>query len=465
MRISLKSKLSLSYMMVIVLCVLLISALANFFFDKHFREYVKENQEQKNKQIVAQLSAQYSEKGEWNYDMIEAIGVSALENGLIMKVKDQLGETIWDATEHNNGMCQRIIEQMAHNVSVRYPNVKGSYTEIPYTLYHKLSKVGVAEIGSYGPYYLSDNDLAFINTLNNLLLGAGIFSLAFALIIGNIMARRVSAPISKVIRSAQSIEKGYYTDKIPDDSGTREISQLTTTINNLGESLGKQESLRKRLTGDLAHELRTPLATLQSHMEAMIDGIWEPDAERLLSCHDEIVRISKMVGNLEELARYESENLVLNKVHFDVKELIKRLLQNFEKAFLNKNIDVTVSGETQELSADKDKISQVLVNLLSNAQKYTPQGGKVDIRVKGAEDTVAVIIKDNGQGIPKEDLPYIFERFYRADKSRNRLTGGSGIGLTIAKAIVTAHKGTIEVHSDVGIGTEFIISLPKDKNL
>ncbi len=463
MRISLKSKLSLSYMMVIVLCVLLISALANFFFDKYFREYVKENQEQNNKQIVAQLSAQYSENGEWNYDMVETIGVGALENGFIMRVKDESGKNIWDATEHNNGMCQRIIEQMAHNVSIRYPNVKGSYTEVPYTLYHKLSKVGVVEIGSYGPYYLSDNDLAFIKTLNNLLFGAGLFSLAFALIIGNVMARRLSAPISEVIRSAQSIEKGYYSDRIPNRSNTKEISQLTTTINNLAETMGKQEDLRKRLTGDLAHELRTPLATLQSHMEAMIDGIWEPDTERLISCHDEIVRISKMVGNMEELARYESENLILNKVSFDVTELIKRLLQNFEKAFLNKDIALRVIGDEQELYGDKDKISQVLINLLSNAQKYTPDGGKVDISVKGAEDIIQIVIKDNGPGIPEEDLPYIFERFYRADKSRNRLTGGSGIGLTIAKAIITAHKGTIEVHSVSGLGAEFIVSLPREK--
>jgi signal transduction histidine kinase len=462
---SLKSKLSFSYVLVLLTSILLISGFMNFFMDKHFREYVRQNREQRNEDIVAQLRGQYRENGEWNYDGIEIIGVSALENGLIIKIKNIDGETVWDATEHNNGMCQRIIEQMAQNVSMRYPYVNGAYTEIPYNIYSKLSKVGVVEIGSYGPYYLSDHDLAFIDALNKLLIWAGIFSLIFALIIGHLMAKRLSSPISRVITSAQSIAKGYFSDRIQNKSSTSEISQLTATINNLAETMEKQEVLRKRLTGDVAHELRTPLATLQSHMEAMIDGIWKPDTERLVSCHDEIVRISKMVGDLEKLARYEGENLIINRECFDVSELIKRLVNNFEREFLTKNIKVSFSGTTEEIYADKDKISQVIINLLSNAQKYTPQGGLVSINVTGTQDSAEIIVKDNGPGIPAEDLPYIFERFYRADKSRNRLTGGSGIGLTIAKAIVTAHNGKIEVHSKLGEGTEFLVLLPKEEGV
>ncbi len=457
---SLKSKLTLSYVMIIVLSVLLISILMNFFSDKHFREYVKQNQDQKNKEIITQISAQYGDSGEWNYGMIETIGISALENGLIMRVKDSSGEVIWDANAHNNGMCQRIIEQMAHNVSERYPRVKGSYTEIPYNIFSSFKKVGVVEIGSYGPYYLSDHDISFINTLNTLLLGAGVFSVVLALILGQIMAKRLSNPISKAIKSAQSIEKGFYADRVINESNTYELKQLSTTINNLAETLENQEALRKRLTGDVAHELRTPLATLQSHMEAMIDGIWKPEKERLISCHDEIVRISNLVGDLEKLSRYEGDNINLIKSSFNVTELIKSLVKNFEKEYMNKNIEIIVIGESKELYADKDKISQVLVNLLSNAQKYTPNGGTVKISVEGDKDIARIILQDNGYGIPEEDLPYIFERFYRADKSRNRLTGGSGIGLTIAKSIIEAHKGTIVAHSKEGYGSEFIISLP-----
>jgi signal transduction histidine kinase len=460
---SLKSKLTLSYAMVIVLCVLLISGVTNYFSDKHFREYVQQNQEQRNKDIVAQLSRQYKDNGEWDYDEIETIGVNALENGLIIKVKDESGNIIWDATRHNNGMCQRILTQMSNNISKRYPFIKGEYTEIPYTIYDTLNKVGVVEIGSYGAYYLNDHDLNFINTLNEVLVGAGFLSLIFAIAIGHIMSKRLTSPISSVIESAKAIEKGYFSNRVSSKTDTTEINQLTETINALADTMEKQELLRKRLTADLAHELRTPLATLQSHMEAMIDGIWEPETERLISCHDEIVRISKMVGDLEKLARYEGENLILSKEYFDITELIRRLVQNFENGFLNKNIETTILGKKEEVYADKDKISQVIVNLLSNALKYTPQGGAVEISVRKAEDVTEIAIRDNGPGIPEEDLPYIFERFYRADKSRNRLTGGSGIGLTIAKSIVTAHGGNIEVKSFKGLGTEFIISIPGRK--
>lgn len=458
---SLKSKLTLSYVMVIAICILMISGLTNFFLDKHFREYVNQNREVVNQAIVNQLANQYAKKGEWDYEDLEATGVQALENGMIIRVKDITGTSLWDATFHNNGMCQRIIEQMAQNVNRRYPFIKDSYKEIPYPVYYQLKKVGVVEIGSYGPYYLSEHDLVFINTLNQVLIGVGIFSMMIALILAHFMANRLSTPILKVIRSAGSIEKGYYSDRITTSSNTKEMNQLTLTINNLAESLDNQEALRKRLTSDLAHELRTPLATLQSHMEAMMDGIWEPDRERLSSCHEEIVRLSHMVGDLGKLAHYEGENLVLNKTRFSVNELARRLVQNFQNDFFSKDIEVEVTGREEDVYADRDKISQVFVNLLSNAQKYTPPGGRVTVNIQGDGRKTEIIVADNGTGICEKDLPFVFERFYRADKSRNRMTGGSGIGLTIAKAIITAHHGTIEVESVIGEGTRFIITLPR----
>jgi len=461
-RYSLRFRFSVSYALVALISVVLIMVITNLFLDKYFREYVKYNQEQKNKDVISSISQQYESNGKWNMEIIEAIGIRALENGLIIKVKDINGMVIWDATIHNNGMCQRIIEHMAQNVSRRYPYMNGTYTEVPYPIINKLIKVGEVQIGSYGPYYLNDSDLAFINTLNKLLIGIGIISLIFSLILGSIIAKRLSLPISRVISSAQSIAKGYFSDRVLEKSNTKEICQLTSTINNLAETLEKQEKLRKRVGADAAHELRTPLATLQSHIEAMIDGIWKPDAERLKSCHDEIIRISKMVGNLEKLAKYESENLILYKTSFDISELIQRIIRNFEPEFLNKGIQLVFKGRVEEVVADKDKISQVIVNLLSNALKYTPSEGVVNVSVKGAETAVEISVKDNGPGIPEEDIPFIFERFYRADKSRNRLTGGSGIGLTIVKAIVEAHNGRIEVHSEIEKGTEFIIILPKE---
>lgn len=461
MKYSLRTKLSLSYVSVALISVLLISVLTNFLLEKHFKEYVIQNQERKNREIVSLISQQYKPDGGWDAHVIENIGINALEQGMIIRVVDSSGRAIWDATVHNNGLCQQMIAHMARNMSSRYPNWKGGYAENKYPVTYNLNEVGRVEIGYYGPYYFNDNDLAFINTLNGLLVSVGVFSLFLSLLIGALMARRLSTPISKVINTARLISRGYFGDRVAVQSNTKEISMLTETINNLAETLEKQEALRKHLTANVAHELRTPLATLQSHMEAMIDGIWEPDAERLKSCHEEIMRIKRMVGDLEKLAKYESENLILNKTSFDVSELIKHIIQNFEMDFINNGLDVKFYGEEEVIFADKDKISQVMVNLLSNALKYTPEGGRVEVKVKGAEDITEISVKDTGNGIPEEDLPYIFERFYRADKSRNRLTGGAGIGLTITKAIVEAHKGKIQVQSKVNEGTEFIVLLPK----
>lgn len=463
MKYSLRTKLSLSYVSVVLISVLLISFITNLLLDKHFKDYVLENQERRSREIVTQVRQQYKSGGYWDIEAIGNICINALEQGMIIKVVDSSGKIIWDARLHDNTLCEQMLTRMEKNMSSRYPNWKGRYVENVYPITSNLNETGKVIIGYYGPFYFNDSDLTFINTINRLLIGVGIFSLILSLLFGSVMAKRLSTPISRVITTAQMISKGYFGGRVTEPSDTKEIAQLTETINNLAETLENQEALRRRLTADVAHELRTPLATLQSHMEAMIDGIWKPDAERLRGCHEEIMRINRMVGDLEKLARYESENLVLTRTSFDISELIRNIIQNFENDFANKDIDIRFTGEKEIIKADKDKISQVIINLLSNALKYTPQGGVVEVIVSGTDDAAEITVKDTGTGIPPDDLPHIFERFYRADKSRHRLTGGAGIGLTITKAIIDAHKGKIQVKSKVNEGTEFIISLPRDK--
>ncbi len=460
---SLRTKLSLSYILVALLLVAVISYITNTLLEKQFKEYVMQQQEQRNTETVEMISKQFVEnENKWDEPAIENIGVSALAQGVIVKVKDASGNVVWDANEHNYGMCSAMLEHMAMNMTSRYPDFEGGYVETSYPVTLGATQVGSVDIGYYGPYYFTDNDLAFINTLNRLLIGTGVFALLFALLLGAYMAKRLTTPISRVIASASQISRGYFGDRIRQETTTREIGQLTTTINDLAETLEKQDILRKQLTADVAHELRTPLATLQSHMEAMIDGIWEPNTVRLKSCHDEIIRINRMIGDLEKLAKYESENLILNKSEFDISELIQSIIRNMELDFANKGVKVTfLRGSIGNIAADKDKISQVFINIFSNALKYTPEGGVVEVAARCFSGEAEISIKDTGVGISPEDLPHIFERFYRADKSRNRMTGGSGIGLAIVKAIIEAHKGSVRVKSDPGKGSEFVITLPK----
>ena len=457
---SLRTKLITSYILVALSCVIAISLLANFLLEKQFREYIQENQQRRNQQMVASISQQITSDGIWKVNIIKEIGINGLEQGLIVKVTDNSGRVIWDATVHNQGFCLEMIAHMSRNMNSRYPNWKGAYTENKYPIRRGLNKIGTVTIGYYGPFYFNDNDLAFINTLNRILLGVMGFALLLALLIGGIMAKRLSNPISRVIDIAAKIANGIYTIKSEEKTDVREINQLTAAINELAVTLLQQEQLRKQLTADVAHELRTPLSTLQSHFEAMIDGVWQVGPERLKVCHSEIIRLIRLVNDLEKLAKYESENLVIEKTHFDMLALLQEIIINFEGEFNTKNIKLSLTGQPQRVYADRDQISQIVINLLSNALKFTPSGGMVEINLSRANEEIAIVIADNGLGIQAEDLPHIFERFYRGEKSRNRLTGGSGIGLSIAKALVEANQGVIELKSKPGAGTRVKIIIP-----
>jgi signal transduction histidine kinase len=460
MKYTLRTKLSLSYIFITLLIVALISLLVNVLLEKQFNNYIIKEQESRNQQTVQMLSQQYTD-GSWNQNAVENIGINALEQGMIVKLKNASGSSIWDATVHNQGLCLQMIDHMSQNMLSHYPNFKGGYTEKSYPVQQGSVLIGQVEIGYYGPFYFTDNDLAFLTTLNKLLLGVALLALLIAFGLGAIMSKRISSPILQTINAAQRIAQGNFKAKIDEKSTTAEINQLIESVNSLADHLDKQESLRKRMSADVAHELRTPLATLQSHLEAMLDGIWEADQARLKSCHEEVLRINKLVGDLEKLARYESENLVLEKTEFDVTALTESILLNFEMEALKKNIHLDLSGVAQKIYADKDKISQLIINLVANALKFTPQGGSIQVLIASATHDIKLTVKDTGQGIHPDDLPYVFERFYRADKSRNRITGGSGIGLAISKAIVEAHKGSISVESQVDVGTTFTVLLPR----
>ncbi len=461
MKYSLRNRLSLSYIVIAMICILLIGIIANLSLESQFRAYVKNNLNKESKNITGLISQQYNEAGGWNRDVIQDVGINALENGMIISVSDKQGKTVWDATQYNNGMCEQMLMHMSINMTSRYPNWKGVLTTTAYPVVSGTKEIGSVRIGYYGPFYFTDADLVFINTLNIVFAVVGFLSLVLALMFGYIMARRISMPISRVISTAEMISRGSYDNRSNEVSNIKEIAQLTGTINNLAETLGKQEKLRKRLTADVAHELRTPLAALQSQIEAMIDGIWEVDSKRLNSLHEDITRLGRMVGDLEKLTRFENECMVLKKSEFDISGLLGSILINFEKDCKDKRIEVTIEDKTVMIFADRDKISQVLINLMSNAVKYTGEGGYIHWRIDADADKAVISVKDTGIGIAPHDRQYIFERFYRADSSRSRLTGGSGIGLTIAKAIVDAHKGSINVESEIGKGSRFVIVIPK----
>jgi signal transduction histidine kinase len=212
------------------------------------------------------------------------------------------------------------------------------------------------------------------------------------------------------------------------------------------KNIEKQEDIRRRLTADVAHELRTPLAALSTNLEAIAEGALEPTPERIQKCYDEIQRLNKLVSDMEKLATAESDVLKLNKQPIDMLGLAR-------------DVFTEVTGVPVMINADRERLLQVLTNLKSNAEKYSD--GIVSVTVQDIGKFAKVTVTDRGQGIAPEDLPHIFERFYRADKSRNRSTGGAGIGLAIVKTIVEAHGGKVKAESEPGKGSTFTVLMPK----
>lgn len=281
-------------------------------------------------------------------------------------------------------------------------------------------------------------------------------------VIGIYTAKRISQPLVKMKTAAEFMTAGDLNVRIQ-ITGDDELSQLGYSLNKLAERLQQQEQLRISMTEDIAHELRTPLTTLKSHIRAFEDGIWEPTPPRIHSCYEEIERLTLLIGDLEDLIHVESPSFQLTVESQPIQPLIQRSISSIAAAYEEKDVRLlTIADQSHYAAVDSRRFIQIMVNLLTNALKYTPEGGEVRIETYADEESLRIQVADNGIGILESDIPHIFERFYRGDKSRNRKTGGSGLGLTIVEKLVIAHGGTITVKSYEE--TIFTITMPKDPN-
>jgi heavy metal sensor kinase len=459
---SLQTKLSLNIALVALLTVVLIGVLSNVFIKRRFESYVVRREQQEIADILTRIEQQYDPDARmWDVGFLHAIGMSALYDGYIVKVYDRRGEMLWDAEACDKASGMQVVDDVSRKMRERSPFAEGAFAAQEFPLTSGGQSIGKLSVGHFTPYFLSDNDVLFLNALNAVFVGCGFLSLILAAALGRLLARNVSLPIRKAADVARQMSEGDYVVRIEGDSRVRELDELTFSINRLAQALGRQETLRRQLTADVAHELRTPLTTVGTHIEAMTEGLWEPTPARLSSCREEIERIGRLVSDLESLARVESGNLKLDRDCVDLRELAEKTLHSFEAQILEKKLSVSAAGDCRDIWADRNRMRQVLTNLLSNAVKYTPPGGTIHIVLSETDDAVQLAVEDDGIGISEEDLPFVFERFYRADKSRSRASGGSGIGLAIVRSIVTAHGGKVKAENRPEGGSRFQATLPK----
>jgi histidine kinase len=317
---------------------------------------------------------------------------------------------------------------------------------------------------------MADGLPEFRASFNEALRLAVLAAVAVAVLVSLALSRRIVAPLRAMTRASQRIAAGHYEERV-EVTGDDELGQLAQRFNGMAGQLEQVESMRRRLIGDVAHELRTPLSAIQGSMEGLLDGVLPAVPETFEQIRREAGRLGRLVDDLQELSRVESRAFQLQIRPANIAELAKTVAKRLGAQFDEEGVTLMVPASTAsnaegparsiQVLADEDRIVQVLTNLTGNALQHTPAGGRVTISsaLSGAE--VQISVSDTGAGIDPEHLPMIFDRFYRVDKSRSRTQGGSGIGLTIAKHLVEAHGGRIWVESEgQGKGSVFTFTLP-----
>ncbi len=298
-------------------------------------------------------------------------------------------------------------------------------------------------------------------TINRFLLWGGLLAIAIALVITLYLSRRISSPVKVLTTSARKLGRGDFSQRVS-IKGKGEIAELAQAFNSMADDLERDEKLRQNLVADTAHELRTPLTNLRGYLEAIKDDIIKPDAATISSLYEEATLLTRLVDDLQELALADASELKLIKQPQAIPAIIEQAIISFQSRAEDKGLSLRtdIPDGLPLVDIDSQRIGQVLHNLIANAVTYTPQGGAVTVSTKKTGNYIEISVTDTGEGIPAEELPNIFERFYRVDRSRSRRTGGSGLGLTIAKRLVEAHGGKITAVSEPGKGSSFTFTIP-----
>ncbi len=301
----------------------------------------------------------------------------------------------------------------------------------------------------------------FLDSLERTLWIAGLSGVALALLLGYLFTRQIVAPLGRVTAAARRVARGDLEQRVA-VGGSGEIAELGKSFNLMAATLSRNRQLHHNMVADIAHELGTPLSVLQGNVEAMLDGVLAPSTENMNSLHQETVLLARLVEDLRTLSLAETGQLRFQPRATDLKEVSSQVIDGFQTRLASKNISVALEApkDLPPAWADPDRTAQVVRNLLNNSFHYTPEGGTITVRLASDHEGLTVSVIDSGSGIPSEDLPHVFDRFYRVDRSRTRGTGGSGLGLAIVKQLVEAQGGSLWAESQVGKGSTFAFRLP-----
>lgn len=450
--ISYRASMVLSFVLIAVITAGLSVGLVAIVFGSYFSSYARTNMEAIASFAANRVAGEYDESKSFKkidfIAMVETLQVPE-ETGIM--VLDHDGTILYDSSKHLT----------TQDSSINYSPSAASQVAIA-DIISDGETIGSVRLWVYGSDVLMNRpDITFRDNTFEALIIAALVSVLIALIVGLIMAWIITKPINRITKTAALIAEGEWDARTNMKAGT-EIDQLGEMFDNMAESVEKNRKLEMRLTSDVAHELRTPLMAIQATVEAMMDGVYEKDIEHLALVDSEVKRLSRLVDALLKLSRMEKRTQPLNEQVNDVDELVQEVVTTHKMLVEESGLTIDMHLEPDvKAFCDRDKIRQAVANLLSNAVRYTPEGGSINVYVRKDDEWAYIDVQDSGIGLSPEESKMVFSRFWRADSERVRDTGGLGVGLAMVKEIVSRHKGDVSVKSEKGKGSTFTIKIPR----
>lgn len=429
----------------IISSVVVLSAVWN----QHFQSYTRENVQRVADGTAAAIADGYEQSnGDWYGGALSAAtSASSLYDSVYLQVRTIDGTIVYD-DRANDVLGSVDVKEDGSNVASAPIMVDGE----------KVGTVLVRVPGSETLLTKFDED--FRDKSYNAMIFAAVIALIIAMVMGAIFARTIAAPVKKITNAAKALKEGDYSARTG-MAGSDEIARLGNMFDLMADSVESNRKLERRLVTDVAHELRTPLMAMQSTVEAMIDGVFKPDAERLETLNSEVQRLSRLVDALLKLSRLESRTKPIEQKKVDLTEMLSSVVQTHQAYIHDAGLNLEFEYDPHVyVFGDADLLRQATANLISNAVRYTPEGGTITIMARKGDLMGQIVVKDTGIGLTPEEAKLVFQRFWRADSGRARATGGLGIGLSVVKEIVEQHNGWVRVEGRPNEGACFTIYIP-----
>lgn len=447
--------------------VILVAVLA-VTWEAQFLSYTRSNMERYASVVADGLAEIYDPQTGWKEEDVErTVQASSVSSDIGVQVIDSHGTVIYDDTWNRPG---EHTDDDTASAGGKFASL--APTDADSVVPHEITladgtQAGTVRLWAFGSEaLLTKGDAAFRTSSYGAVITAGLVAVFLACLMGVLVSRKLAKPIKSITSTAAQIRSGDLTARTG-ITGDDEIGQLGETFDDMATSLERDLKLEHRLTGDVAHELRTPLMAMLATVEAMQDGVLPADEEHLETVASEVRRLSRLVAAMLQLSRIENGTTPFKPEKTDMIGLVRSVVESQEQLFADRDLRLRLDVKTQRrelfCEADRDMIRQALINLMSNALRYTPEGGWVVVSVGQEGRDVVISVSDTGIGIAKEDLARVFSRFWRSDASRERESGGLGVGLAVTKEIVDRHHGFIGVESELGKGTKFAIHIPRDQ--